>query len=499
LGNARSLAARFQTLDQQLSSLDQVSLGQLRESILNVNALASQIARLNKDITSVQGNASAPAPNDLIDQRGKLISELNKQIRTTVVEQDNGALNVFIGNGQSLVLGDATLELGLAPSSRSSSQYDVGFSAVGGFVRLNEDVLDGGKIAGLLEFRSTTLTETQNAIGRLAVAFTDEMNRQHQMGQDLNGQLGKPLFSVGTPAIGVGAANTGSAQLGAAILDTTQLKASDYRVTFDGSAYSVLRESDGVGQSFPSLPQVIDGLEISLSSGAMAAGDQFLVQPVRYSAGSMRLLISDARQVAAAAPMRTSQSSSNTGTAKIDTGRVTSGLPMNPNIGAPVVIRFTASGTFDVTGTGTGNPTGVVFSDGGDISYNGWTVRISGVPKPGDTFTVAANTGGNGDSRNAVLLAGLQTTGVLDSGSTDFGEAYRMQVSSIGIRTSEYQMMSEAQSTLASQAKLTYESVVGVDLDEEAAKLMRYQESYKAAAKVMQIANEMFDTILSIR
>jgi flagellar hook-associated protein 1 len=499
LSNARSLAARFQTLDQQLSSLDQTSLGQVRESISNVNALATQIARLNEDITSLQNGAGAPAPNDLIDQRAKLVSELNKQVRATVVEQDNGALNVFIGNGQSLVLGNATLELGLTPSSRSSNQYDVGFSTSGGFIRLNEDVLDGGKIAGLLEYRSTTLTESQNAIGRLALALTGEMNRQHQMGQDLSGQLGKPLFSIDPPSVGTGATNTGNAQLGAVVVDTAQLRASDYRVSFNGSAYSVLRTSDGIEQSFSGFPVVVDGVEISLSVGAMAAGDQFLIQPAKYAAGSVRVLVNDAGQVAAAAPMRTSQSAGNTGTGRIDAGRVTSGLPLDPNITASVVIRFTASGSFDVTGAGTGNPIGVAYSDGGAISYNGWTVRISGAPKPGDTFTISANTGGTGDGRNAVLLAELQTAGVLDGGSTDFGEAYRMQVSAIGIRTSEYQTMSEAQNTLASQAKRSYESAVGVDLDEEAAKLLRYQESYKAAAKVMQIANEMFDTILSIR
>jgi flagellar hook-associated protein 1 len=499
LSNARSLAARFQTLDQQLSSLDQTSLGQVRESISSVNALATQIARLNEDIISLQNGAGAPAPNDLIDQRAKLVSELNKQVRATVVEQDNGALNVFIGNGQSLVLGNATLELGLTPSSRSSNQYDVGFSTSGGFVRLDEDVLDGGKIAGLLEYRSTTLTQSQNAIGRLALALTGEMNRQHQMGQDLSGQFGKPLFSIDPPSVGTGAANTGNAQLGAVVVDTAQLRASDYRVSFNGSAYSVLRTSDGVEQSFSGFPVVVDGVEISLSVGAMAAGDQFLIQPAKYAAGSVRVLVNDAGQVAAAAPMRTSQSAGNTGTGRIDAGRVTSGLPLDPSITASVVIRFTASGSFDVTGAGTGNPIGVAYSDGGDISYNGWTVRISGAPKPGDTFTVSANTGGTGDGRNAVLLAELQTAGVLDGGSTDFGEAYRMQVSAIGIRTSEYQTMSEAQNTLASQAKRSYESAVGVDLDEEAAKLMRYQESYKAAAKVMQIANEMFDTILSIR
>jgi flagellar hook-associated protein 1 len=499
LGNAQSMINRFRALDQQVNDLDQASLGQIRESISTINAIAKQVARLNQDISNLQGNVDAAAPNDLLDKRAQLISELNKQVKTTSFVQDNGTVGVFIGNGQPLVLGNDAFALSLAPSSISSDQVDIGFSAASGFVRLGQQALSGGELAGLLSFRDGALKDTRNAIGRLAVTMADAINRQHQMGQDLNGQLGRALFEVRAPVVSSGASNTGNAVFSAAFSDTTQLKPSNYHISFDGANYRVTRELDGAETLFSAFPQTIDGVQISLSSGSMAAGDQFLLQPVRGGAAGLKLAISQGAEIAAATPIRTAQPNSNSGTAKINAGRVESVLPLNGNLTAAVTITFTSSGAFNVTGTGTGNPTNVIYASGSDISFNGWTVKITGVPQPGDTFTVGPNTLGVSDNRNALAIGDLQTAAILDGGQTTFAQTYQEHVGAIGIQTSELRTFSETQAAVLGQAKLANEAVVGVNLDEEAAKLMRYQEAYKAAAKVMQIANEMFDTVLSIR
>ena len=230
-----------------------------------------------------------------------------------------------------------------------------------------------------------------------------------------------------------------------------------------------------------------------------------LIQPTRAGAGNIALAFTDPLQLAAAAPIRTAAALSNTGTANVSAGSVNAPPPPNPALQHTVTITFTSPTTFDVVDTtsATTLATAVGYVNGGNITYNGWTLKISGNPAAGDVFTVASNTGGTADNRNAVLLGALQTRQtMLGAASTaplaSYQSAYAQMVSAIGSKTNEVKAIGAAQQGLADQATQALQSLSGVNLDEEAANLLRYQQAYQASAKVLDIAGRVFDEILAL-
>ena len=227
--------------------------------------------------------------------------------------------------------------------------------------------------------------------------------------------------------------------------------------------------------------------------------DMSQMTSARNAAAGIALAIADPREIAAAAPIRTATSLGNTGTAQVTSSTVDATLPLNANLQQTVTITFTSATTFNVTGTGTGNPIGLTYpTASGDISYNGWTIKISGTPAIGDAFTVSANTQGVSDNRNGVLLGALQTAKTMAGGTATYQSSYSAIVSQIGNKAREVDITGQAQQSLLEQAKSTRDQLSGVNLDEEAANLLRYQQAYQAAAKVITIASTLFDEILAI-
>ena len=495
-GNA--LAARFQLLDSQLAGARADVNGRLSSGVEQVNSIASQIASLNERIVLARGTGGqGHEPNDLLDQRDALVRDLNKLVRATVVPQDDGSYNVFLGSGQAMVVRDRANTLVAVRDRDNPQDLQVGLAAGASTVPFRATDLAGGEIGGLLAFRTETLDGVQNALGRIALGLGDAFNNQHRLGQDLQGALGHEFFALAPPQVLPSAANTGGATLSASIASTAALTTSDYRVRFDGANYAVTRLADGSTQTFAALPQTVDGVMISVA-GTPAAGDRYLVQPTRAGARDLAVVITETGRIAAAAPIRTSGAATNRGAARISAGSVNAPPPPNPNLTQTATITFTGAGTFDVAGTGTGNPTGVAYVSGAPITYNGWTVTIDGVPSAGDQFALRANAAGTGDNRNALLLAGVQTANVLAGGSTSVQGAYAQLVSEVGNRTRAVQVTGAAQAKLLDETLADREAVSGVNLDEEAANLLRYQQAYQAAAKVMAIASTLFETILDI-
>jgi len=499
LSSADALTGRFQSLAGQLNEISQGVNSQIQSSVNAINSYARQIAQLNDSIGKVQSAAGQP-PNDLLDQRDQLVLDLNKQIKATVVKQGDGSYNVFIGNGQPLVVGTTASKLVSVASTSDPSKTVVAYqSGNGSTVPLSESGLAGGKLGGLVEFRGKTLEPAQNALGRVAIGLASTINAQHSLGQDLNGNLGGALFTLASPVVYANSGNASSASVTASISDAGALTTSDYRLQYDGSQYTLTRLSDNTATTFApaALPQTVDGVTINVST-TPATGDSFLIRPTVNGASGIGVAISDPALLAAAAPIRATAASGNTGSGAIGAGSVNTPPPPNANLQQPVTITFTSATTYNVTGTGTGNPTGLTYTPGTTISYNGWSTAISGTPAAGDSFTVASNTGGVGDSRNALLLGDLQTANTLGNGTTSYQGAYSQFVSQIGNKTRELEVTSSAAGNLLSQTTLSAQNESGVNLDEEAANLLRYQQAYQAAGKVMQIASQLFDVLLSI-
>ncbi|CAH1195723.1 Flagellar hook-associated protein flgK [Candidatus Nitrotoga sp. BS] len=501
LGSAQFLTSRFQSLDQRMSDISNSINGQISTSVSSINSYAQQIASMNKSIVLAQAAFNGQTPNDLLDQRDQLVSLLNQEIKVNVVKQNDGTLNVFIGSGQSLVVGEQPIALKAVQSLSDPSRTEVAFSSGATVIRAQQNSFQGGNLGGLLAFRSESLDVAQNTLGRVALVLADTFNQQHQLGQDLNGALGGNFFTQAVPLVNTNADNSGTATISASITSSSALTDSDYSLRFDGgTAYTLTRLSDNTVTSLATLPQTVDGLTIATTAGAVA-GDRYMIRPTVNGARDIAVAISDTSKIAAAAPIRTNASLANIGSGRISAGTVNAVLPVDVNLQQPVSIVFdNPPTTFTVTGTGIpGSPAaGVAYTEGAPITYNGFTLQISGAPAAGDTFAVTSNINATADNRNALLLANLQTQNTVAGGTASYQSAYAQLVSQVGNKTRALELTSLAQTSMVNQIIQTQQSISGVNLDEEAANLLRYQRAYQAAGRVIQVANTLFDTLLSL-
>ncbi|MBI1173841.1 MAG: flagellar hook-associated protein FlgK [Sideroxydans sp.] len=501
LSSAQTLTARLQSTNQLLTDMNSGINSQITATVASINSYAQQIASLNHNISMATASTSQ-TPNDLLDQRDQLVSQLNQLVKTTVIKQTDGSYNVFIGNGQGLVIGEQASTFQAVPSLNDPSKLEVAYSnSFGGTARMPQNSLQGGTLGGLLAFRDQSLTTTQNMLGLVATGLAATLNDQQKLGQDLNGALGNNLFNLALPAVNADANNTGTAVASASIADVSALTGSDYTLAYDGTNYTVTRLSDNVSTSYATLPQTLDGVTFN-STGVPNPGDSFLIRPTVNGARDISVAITDTSKIAAAVPVRATAALTNIGTGTVSAATVNAPPPTDVNLQQPVTITFdNPPTTYSVTGTGTGTPSpvNIPYTPGQNITYNGWTIQISGTPLANDVFTVAANNNASADGNNALLMAGLQTQNTLLGGTASYEGAFGQLISQVGSKTNELKITSQAQANMVSQTTQAQQSISGVNLDEEAANLIRYQQAYQAAGKAIQIAGTLFDTVLNLQ
>jgi len=502
LGAANAVADNINGLGNYLESLQGGINSQITGLVSKINSLASGIAGMNQRISAIV--SSGLSPNDLLDQRDQMASDLNKLAGTTVIKDPtSGNFNIFMASGYQLV-GEGSAHA----ISANSSPYDPTRTEVfdaSGSLQLSVNSSIGGQLGAALDFRSNVLDLTQNSLGRIAMALSQSVNDQHQLGQDLNGAAGGVFFNSMTslPQAFASSKNTSAAVVTAAVVDASQLTTSDYSLSFSAGVYTLNRLSDGQSWSNANVATLAttaaQGFSLSISA-APNAGDTFLIRPTSAATTNMGVAISDPSKIAVAAPVSASTSAANTGTAQITqpTVNTSNQPPLNANLTSTVTFTFTGAAAFDVVGAGTGNPVGVVYTSGGNITYNGWTLQISGTPAAGDVFTIGPNTGGTLDNRNALAIAALQNDKTMISGNNTLESAYTTLVAYIGNTADETSINQKAQKNLLDQAQQAQQSVSGVNLDEEAANLIHYQQSYQASAQIIKTANTLFDTLLSL-
>lgn len=502
LSQGQSLTQRFHYLDNRLRTLDQSVNDRMRDTTSEINSLAQSIAEVNQKIFAA-GGLHGPAPNDLLDQRDQLLNQLSERVSVTAYYQDDGSLNVLVGTGQSLVVGFDAQQLSVVSNQYDPERLEVAYVTAGTATPVTNQ-LSGGTLGGTLEFRNRLLDPSLNKIGQLAEGLAATLNNQHRLGIDLNGAMGGDFFediATTVPRALASNYNSGNGLVDVVISDINAMTDSDYQLKRNGAGYSLTRLSDNTVvnlSGFPGTPATVDGLTLSLVSGAINDGDSYLVQPSRNGARTLAMAPITPDQIAVAGAIRTTAELANSGTGVISAGQVNGPPPADPNLLQTVTLTFNNPPTsFDVNGTGTGNPSGVVYTPGGDISYNGFTVQISGTPAAGDVFTVRPNTAAAGDNRNALQMVALQQSMTLAKGSASYQDFYGQWVADIGTTTHQAELNRDAQNSLLDQAVQARDTVSGVNLDEEAANLMRYQQAYQATAQVISVANDMFQTLLN--
>ncbi|PLW83985.1 flagellar hook-associated protein FlgK [Kineobactrum sediminis] len=489
LGEADALQRRVGALDTQLEALGNEVNSRVGSSVATINSLAASIADTNRQIAASPGAADGRLPNDLLDQRDRLLRQLSSEIEVSVVPADTGTVNVFVGNGQTLVLGQTATELAAGAGRFGPDQFEV---SIGGSSVTSQ--LGGGTLGGLLDFQREVLNPARNDLGRTAVALAEGMNATHRQGLDLKGDFGGDFFAVGGPTVRPANGNAGNAAVEVRIESANALTGEDYQLQYDGSNYALVNTSNSEvvtlsGTGTGADPFRAEGLAITVT-GAAAAGDRFAILPTRSAAGGFSRALSDPADIAAAFPLRTGAALGNVSAAAISGAEVLD--VSNPDLLAPTTIRFVAPDTYQVNGA-----SAFAYASGDNIDINGARVQISGAPAVGDEFTVTGNTGGVGDNRNAQALSGLRDTGLLENGQRSLVEQADTLLARVGSTAAAAQTALESQTALLQNSESALQSVSGVNLEEEAASLLRFQQAFEANARVIQTANTTFQSLLA--
>ncbi|HEY3698085.1 MAG TPA: flagellar hook-associated protein FlgK [Spongiibacteraceae bacterium] len=533
LSDIGSLAQRFNTLYGQLQAQGQAVNQRFTDLSSQATSLAQNIAQLNQSILDQGGTSTSP--NSLLDQREELLRQLSELVGVKTVEQTDGMVNVFIGSGQPLVIGNTANTLSAVPSKTDPTQQTLQLSVGSSSIDVTSFVT-GGQLGGLAAFQSGTLNTAFNTLGRIAISLTDAMNHQQRLGVDLNGNAGNNLFTDINSASAMSArvlrpaTNTGTDQPSVFISNPSALTTSDYQLSFSSAtAYTLTRASDGVavasgtlaaGQTTIPAASSVDGFQIQISATpTFASGDRFTIQPTRLGAQNISVALQKPEELAFAQPIRTDTNTANKGGGIISQGQMVPEYQApvaaasfniaNP-LTQPLLIRYTSATAYQIlnnanpaapvafvpalTGTITPGQNNIVQINtaAGVPSYQ---ITLAGTPAAGDQFTVTANTGGSSDNRNALALAGLNLTQTI--GRLNFADAYGQMVADIGAKTAAVKNNRDAADTLLTQSQTNRDSVSAVNLDEEAANLIKYQQTYQASAQVISIARSLFTSLLA--
>ncbi|WP_286236885.1 flagellar hook-associated protein FlgK [Neptuniibacter halophilus] len=622
IAQSEALVQRFNDLDANIRRQNDTINGRLESNLQTINAIAGHIAELNHEISIAQ--ASGNVNSELLDHRDAKLEELSGYIGFTTLDQPSGEVSVFIGNGEPLVVGLSANSLTTILSPADSSQLNIGIQS-GNTVADITNQVSGGKVGGILDYREDVLGSTLDELGRIALVFADTMNEQHQKGMDLNGMMGGLMFtdinSTQAASDRVLAERDNAIQVSSRIYidDVAALEASEYSLDFNNNGgFTLTREQDGERWTNGSLTAVaaatdvdedgefyfdsingdltlrVDGFTLTMSaSGAFGAGDSFILRPTRNAASEIDSVLTEASQLALAAPLATSADSANIGTGSVSvtitdkdfmdraqvTGEMTppfdisflSPLEIVPAVGNtgvadnltvtdeavfstvtyPLTITEDGAGNFDVSDSSTpaNTVTGVALAGGqldlsasfgitldisgvaagsgesftiqhdsstdvgfyqfvdadGDrmageyvpgstITLQGFDVTINNSPDINDRFSITLNEGGVSDNRNALLLSDLQFTKTVEGAS--YQDKYGQNVERVGTRASVAQVNAQAGKSVLDANREMRSSIAGVNLDEEAAKLVQYQQAYQASAQLIRAAQTIFDSLL---
>jgi flagellar hook-associated protein 1 FlgK len=532
LGDAQSLSSNFQSLAQQLNSIGQGVNQQLQQGVQTVNSLSKQIAQINQQIASLQGEGNGN-PNDLLDQQDQLITQLSAQVGVQVMQQGNQT-NVYLSNGQVLVAGTQAFAISTQPSKYDQQTLTIAYSGSLGPQDL-EQGLAGGVLGGLLQFRQQSLIPAQNGLGLLADGLAATLNQQQAQGLTLNGSSGSALFSLAPVQVFANSKNQSSGvSVQGQITNVANLQGQDYILQASSSGVWQLRNantgavvdstSGSTSGGITNLNFSQEGFQLQVS-GQVAAGDSYLVEPTRLGASRLQTLLQDPSGIAAASLYVGSPGVLSSG------GIVNNNLG-NMNLSAGQFVSGTSAGAVQVSGLQFPLPTlSLQFASGASSGTANFTIASSGttlvsgsvalgssgtaidIAYPsnppggfyqmvlsgtmvgaGDTLTISP--GGPGSNGNAQAMSSLATQGTLNGGQNNFSAQAAQLLAQVATQTNQAQTTSQAQQSLLSQTQAAQQSYSGVNLNQEAANLILYQQAYQAAAKAISIGNTLFQSLM---
>ncbi len=490
--DAQGLVSSFNNLQSNLTGMETQVNAAVGDTVNQINQYAQQLAGINEQIAAQTGPGGQP-PNALLDQQQQVLQQLSGVVGISTVTNSNGTVNVFLGTGQSLVVDGTSNTLGV-----QTDQYGQGPDITLTIGATTQDItqqVSGGQLGGELDFKREVLDPAIDQVGLMAVGITNAVNTQQGLGMDQYGQLGQALFTTPLAASTGSTQNTGNADLTVTVADPSQLDASDYTLSYDGTNWNLTDQLTGAttvmsGTGTAADPLIGDGLSIVINSGSANAGDSYLVQPTKFAAGTIGMATTDPARIATASPLQTGGASTNTGSGTISAATITD--VTDPNLLTTSVITFLSPTTYSIDG----GPAQAYVS-GQPIAGAGWQVTVSGVPDTNDTFTISANNGTSTDNTNAVALAGILNQKIFNGGTNSLASANSVLVSGVGAQAATAKAQLTAITAQQAQDQAAQQSVSGVNLDEEAASLTQFQQAYQAAAQIISTSNTLFASLLS--
>jgi len=458
LTQSEGLVSRFRSLDNRLNSQLENIDQELDAAVSSINSLAQSLVELNQSISTAVGAGQGDEPNSLLDERDEVLRQLSEMVSVSVFPQGNdGRVDVFIGNGQSLVSGNSAAVLQAVPSASDTRQKDIALVANGASQVISGD-LTGGKIGGLLRFREENLADAINSLGRIALVMADTINEQHQLGMDLESNLGGLYFNDvndQTLARSRVFANSNNVPpndqvLRVNIIDTSALTTDDYELRFEGPSnddYLILRKGSNEVIQKSALPGIfpanleIDGFQLQFESGSYKVGDRFTIQPTKAGALDISLTVDRVEEVALASPIRGDANIGNVGNAELSLGtmldvnnpRTNQAIPIfgsGGQLAPPLGINFITDTIYEVVNlTDPSNPAPLTPPMNNRL-YNQGVTNSLFTEDPGETRVMAAGSdtatipapapsagpllNGYG-AQNLTFLARDTTTGVVTS------------------------------------------------------------------------------------
>ncbi len=503
INTAQALASRFQSIDNRFDELAQNTRVEIGDTVDEINALVTQIRDVNISLGEIAPSAvSAGQSSDLLDRRDSLLDQLAQKVDISVVDERENNLSIFIGNGQTVLNGVEAFALSTQPDASDPMRDVIVYNGMISEYDISAN-LSGGELGGLLGFRDNVLDPARNALGRSAIGIAETLNAQMRNGMDLNNNLGQDFFAYTAPQSIAYTSNTGTPTVSTVVSDVTAVTTDDYQLSFDGANWTLASDSGSSASVANGAPATLlfEGLTLTINGATAIAGDRFTIKPTLAGAGGLQVITTDPSMIAAALPVRSSASLNNLGDVGISAGIVTD--VTDPNLLDIATLTFdnpasTLRADADVVVGGVAYAAGaaIPYSNNMVVDANGWQISLDGSPQPGDVFTIEPNLGGSGDNHNALNLANLQKTGVFDGGVASFQEDYGSLVGFVGSQAMAANLERDTQETMLFQAIDRKSSKASVNLDEEAADLIRYQQAYEASARLISTAQTIFETLL---
>lgn len=513
LARADEVATRLTGASKAMDAIQTDIQAALGDGVKRINSLAQSLAQVNQKVVAFSG--SQGAPNDLLDERDRLLNQLSEKVQIKTVFSPDNSVSVFVGDGRPLVMGGDARALAVVADPADATRSTLAMKDGAGVRMIDSDFLGGGDLAGLLKFQNEDLVRARALMGQMAASLTGAVNRQQSLGLDLAGRPGADVFFDFHDATAAGAlnmvrpaaTNKGNDAPSLTVQDPSKLQAAEYTLAYDKVSNDWMLQSSQGGA--PISANQADTLGFGLSIPAtLSTEDRFLLQPVTYAAGAMRRQLTRPDELAAATPVVADRAATNRGSGGIAGLRVmeSSAALVAATATSSVELRFTSPNTLSVTPPVDG-VSSLSWTPGQPLLLGGVEISLAGRPEApagsftGDAFVISATTQTRQNNGNALALASLADTAFVGQSASGQGgaaitDAYASALADIGTRVQGATTAADISTAVADQAELRRSAVDGVNLDEEAARLIQAQQAYQASAKVLQVAQSIFDTLL---